>query len=62
VFQSHKNKLEKLFYTGLHTEYISAMSRQEYNIKMDLQETQCEGVDNIQQTQDRVQWRSIMNM
>jgi len=32
-----------------------------YDFKMDLKEIECEGVVWIQQAQDKVQWRAIVN-
>jgi hypothetical protein len=33
-----------------------------YSIKMDLEETGCEGMDRIHQVQERVQWQPLVNM
>jgi len=39
----------------------SPRRRWEDNIKMDLQEMGCEGMDWIELTQDRDRWRALMN-
>jgi hypothetical protein len=36
-------------------------SRWEDNIKMDVQEVECEGMDWIELTQDRDRWRVLVN-
>jgi hypothetical protein len=35
--------------------------RREGNIKMDLRETEWSGMDSIHQTEDRDQWRALVN-
>jgi hypothetical protein len=37
------------------------MREEEYNIKMDLREIGCEGVDWMPLAQDRDQWQSLVN-
>jgi hypothetical protein len=36
--------------------------RREDNIKMDIREIDCKGLDWFQLAQDRVQWRTFLNM
>jgi hypothetical protein len=36
-------------------------SRWEYNIKRDIQEVECEGIDWINLTQNRDRWRGFVN-
>jgi hypothetical protein len=36
--------------------------RREDNIKMDLKDVRCDGLDRINLVQDRVQWLALVNM